>query len=217
MGYTRNTVGKPVYNSDITDPVGQFQEAVDFADQRGLYRIGTTAQRNAATVRPGTTFYDTDLDIVFSRTAAGSWAATGFPGLVRHWKTGYRANSAAGGQTIATRAVPQRAHTQRVHVTVAGSSGFAGSDGYTTAVLAWTGTGVVVTSNGDSYSSSPTGAGAENGNRFAASTFTAMLREFDVEIPANTACTLTVTNDASINAFYRLTVEMRTYGPGESA
>jgi hypothetical protein len=217
MGYTRNSVGLPTYNSDITDPVGQFQEAVNFADQRGLYRIGTTAQRNAATVRPGTTFYDTDLDIIFSRTAAGAWAATQFPGLVRQWKKGYRADAATGGQTIASRAIPVRAHTQRVHVTVAGSSGFGTADGYTTAVLNWTGAGVVVTSNGESFTSSPTSSGAAQGNRYPAAQFTAMLREFDVEIPANTACTLTVTNDASINAFYRLNVEMRTYGPGETA
>jgi hypothetical protein len=216
MGYTRDQYGKPKYDSDITDPVGQFQEAADFADQRGLYRIGTTAARQAATVRPGTSWYDTTLEVVFSRTSTGAWVPVSFPGLTRLWKHQYSANNAPGGQTIAQRSIPKRAYTQRAHVSVMGSAGF-GAGGYTTAVLGWTGSGVTVTSNGSTSTTSPTPAGAENGNYSPAGQFTAMARQFDVEIPANTDVTLTVTTDASVAAFYRLTTEIRMYGAGEYA
>jgi hypothetical protein len=216
MGYTRDQFGKPKYDSDITDPVGQFQEAVDFADERGLYRVNSTSNRQSASVRQGTAFYDTDLEIIFGRTGAGAWSPVAFPGLTRVWKHQYTENNAPGGRTIAQRAIPRRAYTQRAHVTVMGSSGF-GSGGYTTAVLGWTGAGVTVTSNGSTSTTSPTPAGAENGNYSPAGQFTAMARQFDVEIPANTDCTITVTTDASVAAFYRLTTEIRMYGAGEYA
>lgn len=65
MGFQLDDNGKPVYDNDITDPVGQFQAAADYADKVGGRLRGTTAQRNATPSRFGWEFFDTDLGYSF--------------------------------------------------------------------------------------------------------------------------------------------------------
>lgn len=44
MGFTLDPVsGKPIYDGDISDPVGQFQASVDYAERLGARRVATVA------------------------------------------------------------------------------------------------------------------------------------------------------------------------------
>jgi hypothetical protein len=147
-----------------------------------------------------------------------AWAPVSWPGLVRHWKAEYRDNAVGGGRTMASRIVPKRPHKQRVHVSATGSGGYGAGAGYISVGLSWTGAGVVVTSNGKTYAdpARSVDTGLENGSAFAAAQFVGISRSFDVEIPADVECTISLVNDASIEAYYRLSFEARTYGEGES-
>jgi len=73
MGYTKDTSGKPIYNSDITDPVGQFQAAVDYAqlvakpvrkvaalslNSNGYYKAMNGAYPPTVTIQAGRAFLD---------------------------------------------------------------------------------------------------------------------------------------------------------------
>jgi hypothetical protein len=71
MGFQKNSSGKPIYNSDITDPVGQFQAAVDFADEVGNRIVGTFADRNASTrtYKAGTLYVETDTGDTYLRVS----------------------------------------------------------------------------------------------------------------------------------------------------
>jgi hypothetical protein len=149
-----------------------------------------------------------------------AWAPVSWPGLIRHWRGQYTANAAPGNQVMASRTVPVRPHAQRVHVIATGVGGFGASAGYLTVGLAWSGDTVKVTSNGKTYDGTPTkkvDVGPENGSAFQGGQFVSVSRAFAVEIPAGIACTLDLVSDASIEAFYRLSFEARTYGEGEFA
>lgn len=71
MGFQKNSSGKPIYNSDITDPVGQFQAAVDFADEVGNRFVGTFADRNSSTrtYKAGALYVETDTGDTYLRVS----------------------------------------------------------------------------------------------------------------------------------------------------
>lgn len=222
----------PVPNGSQDQPLFDLQDDSDFpadlsavsnyAALVGNRKTGTRAARDALTgskVWDGLEYYATDERIVYTYVLAlTGWQPTAWPGLVRHWKpAGFFANNVGGGQTIASRTVPVQPYAQRIHLTVLGQAGFGGNPGYVTANLSWTGAGVTVTSNGKSYTASPTDAGAENGTYFPAGQFITAARMFDIDIPAGLACSLTIATDASVVAYYRLAIEGHTYGAGEFA
>lgn len=202
--------GAPADAADLTE-LGAFTALM------GNRRVGTTAERQSLKSNElwfGLEWFDTDVGVPMMYTGS-AWVVIGAPGVARVVKGGYTANSIGGGQVMASRAVPRQKYAQRVVVRATGSVGFGGTAGYVTATLSWTGTGVTVSSNGKDYTLSPTDAGAENGVWFTSGRFVGLAREFDVTIPANTDCTLTVRSDASVEAFYRTSIHFETYAAGE--
>lgn len=73
MGFTKDSSDKPLYNNDITDPVGQFQAAVDYAQLVGTRRKGTTAQREVARTKlqDGDEFFDTTEQQAYIKQGTG--------------------------------------------------------------------------------------------------------------------------------------------------
>lgn len=73
MGYTEGVNDKPIYNNDITDPVGQFQASVDYAESVGNRLVGTASQRLAADRVPGLEFEETDTGNLYKVNADSTW------------------------------------------------------------------------------------------------------------------------------------------------
>ncbi|MBP1241751.1 hypothetical protein ABID92_000421 [Frigoribacterium sp. PvP120] len=204
--------GAPADAADLT-------EIAKYAALVGNHREGTALERqNLATVEKwkGLLWSDTDTGLLLFYTGA-AWVTVGVPGALRSAKAGYFQNAVGGGGTAASRSFAAKPYARRVVIRVDGTGGFGGTEGYVTPALSWTGAGVVVTSNGQTHSASPSSAGAENGSYFPGGRFVHVGRTFDVEIPANVTCTLNVTTDASVIAYYRWTVHFEEYGAGEIA
>lgn len=53
MGFTKDANSKPVYNNDIADPVGQFQAAVDYAEDEFLAGVAAFANLPSSGNWPG--------------------------------------------------------------------------------------------------------------------------------------------------------------------
>lgn len=75
MGFTKDATGRPVYNNDIADPVGQLQASADFAALVGNRRKGTRAERLAVSGYPGVEWEETDTLFTYKYfgTPIGNW------------------------------------------------------------------------------------------------------------------------------------------------
>jgi hypothetical protein len=204
--------GAPQDAADLT-------EVAKYAALLGNHREGTTAQRqNLATNErwEGLLWSDTDTGLLLFYTGT-AWVTLGAPGATRSAKGQFFQNAVGGGMTAWSRTYAAKPHARRIVVRVDGSGGYGSSSGYQTALLTWTGAGIVVSSNGQTHNASPTGAGAENGSWFPAGQFVHVGRTFHVDIPAGVATTLTISTDASVVAYYRWEFDALELAAGEFA
>lgn len=206
MGFTLDQYRRPVYNNDITDPVGQFQAAVDFAANDGPYRSDTTAKRLSTNVPVGTSWFDTDLEILFTKTAS-AWSAVDFPGMTKTRQFVFQATAPVGQATIHTFTPQVRKHPRRCLIRVSGTAGGISATGY--GAIYFEATSGVTFAN-------DAGGGGANGGWFQAGQFAPIGRTVIADIAANATPTITAKVDQSQpNTQYKVTVSYEFLGTGE--